>query len=92
MKIVTSIRESILNAEDEKTLSRMTQIADIMAAQLDEIPAATKRRWKLAQKRAESRRLKEKESSQGEAQKVAQKSNTRQRKRKLKSKSQSNTS
>ncbi len=92
MKIVTSIRESILNAEDEKTLSRMTQIADIMAAQLDEIPAATKRRWKLAQKRAESRLLKEKESGQGKAQKVAQKANTRQRKRKSESKSQSNTS
>ena len=92
MKIVTSIRESILNAEDEKTLSRMTQIADIMAAQLDEIPAATKRRWKLAQKRAESRLLKEKESSQGKPQKVAQKANTRQRKRKSESKSQSYTS
>ena len=92
MKLLTSIRESILNAEDEKTLSRMTQVADIMAAQLDEIPERTKRRWKLAQKRAESRLLKEKESSQGKAQKVAQKANTRQRKRKSESKSQSNTS
>ena len=92
MKIVTSIRESILNAEDEKTLSRMTQVADIMAAQLDEIPERTKRRWKLAQKRAESRLLKEKESGQGKAQKVAQRANTRQRKHKSESKSQRNTS
>ena len=92
MKLLTSIRESILNAEDEKTLRRMTQVADIMAAQLDEIPEATKRRWKLAQKRAESRLLKQKESGQGKAQKVAQKANTRQRKRKSESKSQSNTS
>ena len=92
MKVLTSIRESILNAEDKKTLSRMTQVADIMAAQLDEIPERTKRRWKLAQKRAEARLLKQKESGQGKAQKVAQKANTRQRKRKSESKSQSNTS
>ena len=57
---IVAIRESILNAEDEKTLSRMTQIADIMAAQLDEIPERTKRRWKLAAKRAESRLQKDK--------------------------------
>ena len=57
---IVAIRESILNAEDEKTLSRMTQIADIMAAQLDEIPERTKRRWKLAAKRAESRLQKNK--------------------------------
>jgi len=92
MKVLTSIRESILNAEDEKTLSRMTQVADIMAAQLDEIPERTKRRWKLAQKRAESRLLKQKESGQDKTQKVAQKANTRQRKSKSESKSQSNTS
>ena len=67
MKIVTSIRESILNAEDEKTLSRMTQIADIMAAQLDEIPERTKRRWKLAAKRAESRLQKDKNKSKLES-------------------------
>lgn len=67
MKQITAIRESILNAEDEKTLSRMTQIADIMAAQLDEIPAATKRRWKLAQKRAESRLLKSKSKSKSQS-------------------------
>ena len=91
MKIVTSIRESILNAEDKKTLSRMTQIADTMAAQLDEIPAATKRRWKLAQKRAESRLQKEQESGEAKPQKVSQKANTGQRKRKLKSKSQKDT-
>tara|TARA_R100001594_G_scaffold17150_6_gene35147 strand:+ start:4808 stop:5086 length:279 start_codon:yes stop_codon:yes gene_type:complete len=92
MKIVTSIRESILNAEDKKTLSRMTQVADIMAAQLDEIPERTKRGWKLAQKRAESRLQKEQESGEAKPQKVSQKANTGQRKRKLKSKSQSNTS
>ena len=92
MKIVTSIRESILNAEDKKTLSRMTQVADIMAAQLDEIPERTKRRWKLAQKRAESRLQKEQESGEAKPQKVAQKANTRQRKRKSESKSQRNTS
>ena len=67
MKIVTSIRESILNAEDEKTLRRMTQVADIMAAQLDEIPERTKRRWKLAQKRAESRLQKEQEKRKSES-------------------------
>ena len=92
MKIVTSIRESILNAEDKKTLSRMTQVADIMAAQRDEIPDRTKRRWKLAQKRAESRLQKEQESGEAKPQKVSQKANTGQRKRKLKSKSQRDTS
>ena len=64
---IVAIRESILNAEDEKTLSRMTQIADIMAAQLDEIPERTKRRWKLAAKRAESRLQKEKNKSKLES-------------------------
>jgi len=92
MKQIVAIRESILNAEDEKMLNRMTQVADIMAEQLDEIPERTKRRWKLAQKRAEARLLKQKESGQGKAQKVAQKANTKPRKPKLKSKSQRNTS
>ena len=64
---IVAIRESILNAEDEKTLSRMTQIADIMAAQLDEIPERTKRRWKLAAKRAESRLQKYKNNSKLES-------------------------
>tara|TARA_Y100000356_G_scaffold21127_1_gene14962 strand:+ start:94 stop:315 length:222 start_codon:yes stop_codon:yes gene_type:complete len=64
---IVAIRESILNAEDEKTLSRMTQIADIMAAQLDEIPERTKRRWKLAAKRAESRLQKDKNKSKLES-------------------------
>ena len=64
---IVAIRESILNAEDEKTLSRMTQIADIMAAQLDEIPERPKRRWKLAAKRAESRLQKEKNKSKLES-------------------------
>ena len=92
MKQIVAIRESILNEEDEKMLNRMTQVADIMAEQLDEIPERTKRRWKLAQKRAEARLLKQKESGQGKAQKVAQKANTKPRKPKLKSKSQRNTS
>ena len=64
---IVAIRESILNAEDEKTLSRMTQIADIMAAQLAEIPERTKRRWKLAAKRAESRLQKDKNKSKLES-------------------------
>ena len=64
---IVAIRESILNAEDEKTLSRMTQIAEIMAAQLDEIPERTKRRWKLAAKRAESRLQKDKNKSKLES-------------------------
>ena len=64
---IVAIRESILNAEDEKTLSRMTQIADIMAAQLDDIPERTKRRWKLAAKRAESRLQKDKNKSKLES-------------------------
>ena len=64
---IVAIRESIRNAEDEKTLSRMTQIADIMAAQLDEIPERTKRRWKLAAKRAESRLQKDKNKSKLES-------------------------
>jgi len=92
MKQIVAIRESILNAEDEKMLNRMTQVADIMAEQLDEIPERTKRRWKLAQKRAEARLLKQKESGQGKAEKVAQKANTKPRKHKLKSKAQRNTS
>jgi len=52
---VVAIRESILNAKDEKTLNRMVEIANVLTEQLDEIPERTKRRWKLAANRAESR-------------------------------------
>jgi hypothetical protein len=82
MKQIVAIRESILNAEDKKMLSRMTQIADIMAEQLDEIPERTKRRWKLAQKRAEARLQKENESRQAKAEKTPQKANKKQRSKK----------
>tara|TARA_R100000742_G_C4203446_1_gene31884 strand:- start:99 stop:377 length:279 start_codon:yes stop_codon:yes gene_type:complete len=92
MKLITSIRETILNAEDTKSLKRITQVADIMAEQLDEIPERTKRRWKLAHKRAESRLQKQVESGEAKPEKVAQKANTEPRKRKLKSKSQKDTS
>lgn len=82
MKQIVAIRESILNAEDKKMLSRMTQVADIMAEQLDEIPERTKRRWKLAQKRAEARLQKENESRQSKAEKTPQKANKKQRSKK----------
>jgi len=82
MKQIVAIRESILNAEDKKMLSRMTQVADIMAEQLDEIPERTKRRWKLAQKRAEARLQKENESRQAKAEKTPQKANKKQRSKK----------
>ena len=52
---IVAIRESILNAKDEKTLNRMVEIANVLSEQLDEIPERTKRRWKLAANRAESR-------------------------------------
>ena len=84
MKQITAIRESILNAEDLKTLKRMSQVADIMAEQLDEIPERTKRRWKLAQERAEKRLQQEVESAAAKTKKGSQKANTKQRKRKTK--------
>ncbi len=77
---ITAIRESILNAEDSKTLKRMSDIANIMAEQLDEVPEATKRRWKLAEKRASKRLQKETESAAAKAKKVEQKPNRKQRK------------
>ena len=55
MMQVTQIRESILNAPDKKSLARIVKIADQIANVLDEIPDRTKRRWKLAEKRAEKR-------------------------------------
>ena len=80
MKVITAIRESILNAVDAKTLKRMSEIANIMAEQLDEVPEATKRRWKLAEKRASKRLQKETETTAAKAKKVEQKPNTKQRK------------
>ena len=82
MRQITAIRESILNAEDEKNLKRMSEIANIMAEQLDEIPEATKRRWKLAEKRASRRLQKEGESGAAKAKKVEQRPNRKQRRSK----------
>ena len=80
MRQITAIRESILNAKDTKTLKRMSEVANIMAEQLDEIPEATKRRWKLAEERASKRLQRESESAAAKARKVEQKSNMKQRK------------
>ena len=82
MRIIQAIRESILNAEDTKTLKRMSEIATIMAEQLDEVPEATKRRWKLAEKRASKRLQKQTETTAAKAKKVEQKPNRKQRKHK----------
>ena len=79
MRQITAIRESILNAEDEKNLKRMVEVASLMA-ELDEIPEATKRRWKLAEKRASRRLQKQTESTAAKAKRVEQKPNTKQRK------------
>ena len=80
MRVIQAIRESILNAVDAKTLKRMSEIANIMAEQLDEVPEATKRRWKLAEKRASRRLQKGVEAAAAKAKKVEQKPNTKQRK------------
>ena len=82
MREITAIRESILNAEDTKTLKRMSEIANIMAEQLDEVPEATKRRWKLAEKRASKRLQLEVEAAAAKAKKVKQKPNAKQRRSK----------
>ena len=81
-KQITAIRESILNAEDEKNLKRIVEVADLMSKELDEIPEATKRRWKLAEKRASRRLQKETESTAAKAKKVEQKLNMKQRRSK----------
>ena len=80
MRIIQAIRESILNAKDTKTLKRMSEVANIMAEQLDEIPEATKRRWKLAEERASKRLQLETEGTAAKAKKVEQKPNRKQRK------------
>ena len=81
MRQITAIRESILNAEDEKNLKRMVEVASLMG-ELDEIPEATKRRWNLAEKRASKRLQKETETTASKAKKVEQKPNRKQRKHK----------
>ena len=81
MQVIGAVRESILHARDEKALKLAMEIATIMADQLGEIPEATKRRWKLAEKRASERLQKEGESGAAKARKGKEKSNTRQRKR-----------
>jgi hypothetical protein len=65
-KPITAIRESILNAKDNESLKLATEIATVMANQLEEIPERTKRRWKLAEKRALRRLQKEGESTKDE--------------------------
>ena len=80
MRQITAIRESILNAKDTKTLKRMSEVANIMAEQLDEIPEATKRRWKLAEERASKRLQLEAEGTAAKAKKVEQQPKRKQRK------------
>ncbi len=80
MQPIGAIRESILHAKDEKALKLVVEIATLMANQLDEIPERTKRRWKLAEKRASRRLQRKTESAAAKAKKVEQKSNMKQRK------------
>ena len=91
MQVVGAIRESILKAKNIEALKLATQIATILANQLEEIPEATKRRWKLAEKRALERLQKEGESGAAKARKVSQKPNMKQRKGKLKDKGKQTT-
>ena len=91
MLVVGAIRESILKAKNIEALKLATQIATILANQLEEIPEATKRRWKLAEKRALERLQKEGESGAAKARKVSQKPNMKQRKGKLKDKGKQTT-
>jgi len=79
MQIIGAIRETILKAKSMDALKQATQIATIIANQLEEIPEATKRRWKLAEKRASERLQKEGESAAAKAKKGSQKPNTKQR-------------
>ena len=79
-KPITAIRESILNAKDKESLKLATEIATVLANQLEEIPERTKRRWKLAEKRALRRLQKEGESGAAKAKKVEQRPNMKQRK------------
>ena len=80
MQVIGAIRESILKAKDEKALKLATEIATVLANQLEEIPERTKRRWKLAEERASRRLQKETESTAAKAKKVEQRPNMKQRK------------
>ena len=80
LQVVGAIRESILKAKSMDALKQATQFATVMANALEEIPEATKRRWKLAEKRALKRLQKEGESEAAETKKGSQKPNTKQRK------------
>ena len=82
MQVIGAIRETILKAKSMDALKQATQIATILANQLEEIPEATKRRWKLAEKRASERLQKEGESAAAKAKKGSQKSNKKQRRNK----------
>ena len=82
MQIIGAIRETILKAKSMDALKQATQIATIIANQLEEIPEATKRRWKLAEKRALERLQKEGESAAAKAKKGSQKPNKKQRRNK----------
>jgi len=78
-QVIGAIRESILHAKDEKALKQVIQIATIMADQLDEIPESTKRRWKLAEKRASERLGRQVESAAAKARKGKEKPNAKKR-------------
>ena len=80
MQLIGAIRETILKAKSMDALKQATQIATILADQLEEIPEATKRRWKLAEERALKRLQKEGESGAAKARKDEQRANTKQRK------------
>ena len=77
-QVIGAIRESILKAKNMEALKLATQIATILANQLEEIPEATKRRWKLAEKRALERLQKEGESGAAKAKKAEQRPDRRQ--------------
>ena len=82
MQVIGAIRETILKAKSMDALKQATQIATIIANQLEEIPEATKRRWKLAEKRASERLQREGESAAAKAKKGSQKPNKKQRRNK----------
>jgi len=78
MQVIGAIRESILKAKDKQALKLAIEIATVLANQLEEIPEATKRRWKLAEERASRRLQKETESSAAKVKRVEQRPNKRQ--------------
>jgi len=82
MQVIGAIRETILKAKSMDALKQATQIATVIANALEEIPERTKRRWKLAEKRALERLQKEGESAAAKAKKGSQKPNTKQRRNK----------